>query len=51
MLKYLAPLFAVAFIGGLTTGKSALGATAEAGEFHTPNSEQKCLADNIYWEA
>lgn len=51
MLKYLAPLFAVAFIGGLTTGKSAFGKEAIAGEFHSDYSEQKCLADNIYWEA
>ena len=52
MLRYLAPIFAVAFIGGFVTGKSALGATtAEAGTYHSANSEQKCLADNIYWEA
>lgn len=49
MLKYLAPLFAAAFIGGLITGKSALG--AEAAVLHSAQSEQKCLADNIYWEA
>ena len=52
MLKYLAPIFAVALIGGFVTGKSAFGATtAAAGEWHTPESEQKCIADNIYWEA
>ena len=52
MLKYLAPLFAVAFIGGLVTGKSAFGATtANAGTFHSETSEQECLANNIYWEA
>ena len=51
MLKYLAPIFAVALIGGFVTGKSAFGAEAKAGEWHTPDSEQKCLADNIYWEA
>ena len=52
MLKYLAPLFAVAFIGGFVTGKSAFGATtAEAGMYHSDESEQKCLADNIYFEA
>lgn len=51
MLKYLAPIFAVAFIGGFVTGKSALGAEAEAATFHSANSEQKCLADNIYFEA
>ena len=52
MLKYLAPLFVAAFFGGFISGKSALGATsAEAGEWHTPDSEQKCIADNIYWEA
>lgn len=43
---------ALAFLGGLVTGKSAFGAiTANAGEYHTSLSEQKCLADNIYWEA
>ena len=52
MLKYLLPIFALAFIGGLTTGKSAFGATAaQAGYWHSPESEQKCIAENIYWEA
>ena len=52
MLKYLAPIFAVAFIGGFISGKSALGATtANAGIWHSEASEQKCIADNIYWEA
>ena len=51
MLKYLAPIFALAFIGGFVTGKSALGKEAVAGEYHSDYSEQKCLADNIYWEA
>ncbi len=51
MLKYLAPIFALAFIGGFVTGKSALGKEAVAGTYHTSFSEQKCLADNIYWEA
>ena len=49
MLKYLAPIFAVAFIGGITTGKSALADEVQAATWHTPESEQKCLADNIYW--
>jgi len=52
MLRYLAPIFALAFIGGFVTGKSALGATtAHAGYWHSAETEQKCLADNIYWEA
>ena len=51
MLKYLVPILAVAFIGGFTTGKSAFGKEAVAGIYHAPNSEQKCLADNIYFEA
>ena len=42
---------AAAFLGGLATGKSAFGATAQAGLLHSAESEQKCLADNIYWEA
>tara|TARA_B100000900_G_scaffold292253_1_gene251081 strand:+ start:1483 stop:2028 length:546 start_codon:yes stop_codon:yes gene_type:complete len=52
MLKYFAPIFFAAFVGGFISGKSALGATsASASEWHTPDSEQKCIADNIYWEA
>ena len=42
---------AFAFLGGLVTGKSAFGAAAIAGNIHSPESEQKCLADNIYFEA
>ena len=38
MLKYFAPIFAVALIGGFVTGKSAFGAEAKAGEWHTPTS-------------
>lgn len=51
MLKYLVPILAVAFIGGFTTGKSAFGKEANASAFHSVDSEQKCLADNIYFEA
>ena len=51
MYKYLAPICAVAFLGGLITGESAFGATAEAGLLHSAQSEQKCLADNVYFEA
>ena len=51
MLKYLVPIFAVAFIGGFVTGKSAFGKEANADTFHSAHSEQKCLANNIYFEA
>jgi N-acetylmuramoyl-L-alanine amidase len=42
---------AVSFLGGLLSGKSAFGGEANAGLIHSPVSEQKCLADNIYFEA
>jgi len=42
---------AVSFLGGLISGKSAFGSEAIAGLIHSPVSEQKCLADNIYFEA
>lgn len=43
---------AASFLGGLVTGKSAFGAeAANAGSLHDSVSEQKCLADNIYFEA
>ena len=51
MLKYLVPVFAAALIGGFVTGKSALGAEAQASEYHSHQLEMKCLADNIYWES
>ena len=51
MLKYLIPICAVAFIGGFTTGKSAFGKEANAGYWHSPQSEMECIAENIYWEA
>jgi N-acetylmuramoyl-L-alanine amidase len=51
MKTYLLGACAIAFLGGLITGKSAFGATAEAGLLHSAQSEQQCLADNIYWEA
>jgi len=42
---------ATAFLGGLVTGKSAFGASAIASDIHSAETEQKCLADNIYFEA
>ena len=42
---------ALSFAGGLYTGKSAFASTANAAAFHASYTEQKCLADNIYWEA
>ena len=39
------------FIGGFVTGKSAFAGEANAAAFHASYTEQKCLADNIYWEA
>ncbi len=42
---------ALAFLGGIVTGKSAFGIEAIAGTYHASYTEQKCLADNIYWEA
>jgi len=51
MKIYVLGAFAIAFLGGLVTGKSAFGAEAIAAEFHSHHSEMKCLADNVYWEA
>jgi len=39
------------FIGGFYTGQSAFAGEANAAAFHASYTEQKCLADNIYWEA
>ena len=42
---------ALSFAGGLYTGKSAFASVANAHPWHTPDSEMKCIADNVYWEA
>ena len=51
MKTYFLGACAIAFLGGLITGKSAFGSEATAAAFHSSYTEQKCLADNIYWEA
>jgi len=42
---------ALSFAGGFYTGQSAFAGEANAAAFHASYTEQKCLADNIYWEA
>jgi len=48
-------LFSVALcatlLSFLSQGSAHGASTAKAGMFHSAESEQKCLADNIYWEA
>ena len=39
------------FLSGVIYSKYAFGSEAYSGLIHSPVSEQKCLADNIYFEA
>lgn len=51
MYRYVILICVISFFGGLILGKPSHAAKAIAGEIHYSDDEQKCLADNIYWEA
>jgi spore germination cell wall hydrolase CwlJ-like protein len=51
MRKFITVALCATGLSFLSTGVAHGASTAQAGEWHSDVSEQKCIADNIYWEA
>lgn len=51
MYRFLPVALCATLLSFLSQGSAHGASSAEAGILHSSESEQRCLADNIYWEA